>query len=129
MRSGLPRTKVVEVETGTNKAGTWAIRKGLATGFRLRVETMAGLLDGAITVDDAERLARSGEGDAVSGRLTTRAEWEEVLAAARAAAEVTDPDLRQEDFERAGRLYDGDAVPRPLTPRLLVQLARALRSV
>jgi transcriptional regulator with XRE-family HTH domain len=128
-RSGLPRTKIVEIESGTNKAGSWAIRRGLAIGFRLRVETLADLLDGALSVDDAERRARAGEGDTTSGRLHDRPEWPTVLRAAREAAGVTDPDLGQEDFERVGLLYNGEAIPRSLTPRMILQLARALRSV
>lgn len=123
----LPRTKIVEIESGTNKAGSWMIRRRLATGFRLHVETMADLLDGVITVDEAELRARAGEGGARSGRLRERPEWPEALVTASAAASVTDPDLRQEDFDRVGLLYDGDALPRTLSARILVQLTRALR--
>lgn len=125
----LPRTKIVEIEANTNKAGSWMIRRRLATGFRLHVETMADLLDGEVTVDEAERRSREGEGAARGGRLHDRREWPDVLATATAAASVTDPDLSQEDFGRVGLLYDGDALPRTLSARILVQLARALRPV
>lgn len=127
-RAGLERTKIVDIEHGKNQASTWLVRRGLATAFRLRVETLSDFLDGAITVDDAERRSREGEGAVVSRRLRDRPEWPEVAAAAQAAATVTDPDLRQEDFDRAGRLYDGESMPKQLSPRMVVQFARAIRS-
>jgi transcriptional regulator with XRE-family HTH domain len=126
-KADLPRTKIVEVENGDNKATSWHIRAGLARGFGVRIETVAGLLDGVLTVAEVERRAKSGEAAEGASRLSARSEWIDVLSKAKAAAEVTDPDVRQEDFERVGTLYDGEAFPRPLTPKLLINLASALR--
>lgn len=100
--SGIARTKIVEIETGANAATTWRIRKGLADAVGVRVE-------------------------AVVGRLRDRPEWPAALAATQAAAAAADPDLTPEDFDRAGTLYDGAAIPVPLTPRFVLQLCRILR--
>lgn len=123
--SGIARTKVVEIETGANAATTWRIRKGLADAVGVRVETMADMLDGAVEPAEVLRRIQAGTEKAVVGRLRDRPEWQSTLAAAQAAAAVTDPDLAAADFERVGLLYDGEPIPK-LTPRLILQLCRIL---
>lgn len=126
--SGIARTKIVEIESGTNAATTWRIRKGLADAVGVRVETMADMLDDAIEPAEVLRRIRAGTEKAIVGRLRDRPEWEAALAAAQAAAAVTEPDLTPEDFARAGSLYDAAALPTPLTPRFVLQLCRILRA-
>jgi len=130
-RAGLERVEVNQIERGKNSCGSWRVRAGLATAFSVRVSTMAEYLDGEI--DLAEVSARIGAKE-TSGELRAvrllrdRPEWPAVLAASQAAAAVMDPGLDVADWDRVSQLYDGPSVPPALTPRLLLQLARALKS-
>jgi transcriptional regulator with XRE-family HTH domain len=57
-RGGLSRTEVVKVESGANKASTYAMRAGLAMGLGLSIGDLSDLLDGYIKVQEAVARAR-----------------------------------------------------------------------
>jgi transcriptional regulator with XRE-family HTH domain len=130
-RAGLDRVEVSQIEGGKNSCGSWRVRAGLARAFGVRVDTVADYLDGAIGLQDVldRRAAGESSGNMRAVKcLLSRPEWAAALAAAQAAAAVTDPEIVQADWVRVSQLYDGPSVPNPLTPRLILQLARALRN-
>lgn len=125
------RTDLTRLETGFNKGTARTSHEALARAFHLLPETIAELLDGAISPTEAH--ARIGE-DALevpkasrtrSPLLSDREEWLTVLEKARAAAEVLG-DVAPQAWDAVAQVRDSPPFPRPLTPGFLLSLAKLL---
>lgn len=131
-RGGLERVEVNQIERGENSCSSWRIRAWLAQAFGVQATTIAAYLDGALDFAGVVGRVDGHEAEQVAATvrpLSARPEWPAVLAAAQAAAAVTEPDITDADWKRAGQMYDGPSVPQNLTPRLVLQLTKALRGV
>lgn len=126
--AGVQRVDIVKIEGGDNAATSWRIRSGLAQAFGVNVQALSDLLDGLTDVDELVALARSGEVPRPSTpkHLRERSEWAEVAKAARDVATMTDPQIPPETWGKVGELYDNPSIPAPLTPRVVLHLARAV---
>lgn len=127
-RGGLERAEVNKVETGRNEATTWRIRRGLARAYGVTVETLSDCFDGILSVEELVRQAREGNGLAKSSPalLRDRKEWAEVVAQARIGLKMTDPEIPETVWGKVAEMYDSPSIPRPLTPRVVLHLVRAV---
>jgi transcriptional regulator with XRE-family HTH domain len=126
--AGLGRGEVSKIEAGDNAATSWRIRAGLARAFGVDVQTLSDCIDGLTAVDELLARARSGEKGRSSSirRLRDRSEWAEVVRTAREVGSMSDPDLASEAWAKVGDLFDNPSIPSPLTPRVMLHLARAV---
>jgi transcriptional regulator with XRE-family HTH domain len=124
----LSRDEFSRIEIGRIKASSARAQAGLGRAFDLRVETIADLLEGKITLEEA--IARIGERDSPAGsaRLSDRPEWKEsnLVAEAQALYRQMHGPSSPEVWTRLASVLDSGAFPRPLTPGFLAQVAHAL---
>lgn len=124
-RSGLTRVEVARVEGGWNAASSGRMRTGFAKAFKLWPETVDALLEGKLTVDQAD--ARRGEvTGARSPRLADRPEWAEVLPLAQALAAQFYGHIGPSVWTAIEDVLDSPPFPRPLTPAFVAQIGAAL---
>lgn len=96
-RAGIRRDAVVKVESGTNQAGSAAVRSGLARAFGLTLDDVASVLEGRLDADAAVRRARGELAPvvpitaAVAPRAETRVVYDDEDALEQTITRALDP--------------------------------------